>query len=150
MPTATCWNCLPEPDGKGPTVTTPAPFILFVCIGLAAGVASGLFGIGGGVLIVPALIYLAGFSEHSAIGTSLAVLLPPVGLGAVIEYYRQGQVDLPAALIMAVALLLGGWIGALLANQLSGPHLRLGFGLFLLGLGCYVVFGAVQSLAHSG
>lgn len=121
---------------------------LFAVIGLLAGICAGLFGIGGGVLIVPALIYLAGFSQHAAIGTSLAVLLPPVGLGAVVEYYRHGNVDLKAAVIMAVALMVGGWFGALLANQLSGAHLRLGFGLFLVGLGLYLAIGSLNTLIH--
>ena len=74
---------------------------LLLMIGLVSGTASGLFGIGGGVLIVPALLYWAGFSKHAAIGTSLAILLPPVGLAAVIEYYRHGNVDLKAAFIVA-------------------------------------------------
>jgi uncharacterized protein len=60
--------------------------LLFIAIGLAAGVLSGVFGIGGGVVIVPALIYLAGFTQHKATGTSLAVLLPPIGIGAMWEY----------------------------------------------------------------
>ena len=66
------------------------PLLLLIGIGLAAGVLSGVFGIGGGVVIVPALIYLAGFRQHVATGTSLAVLLPPVGVAAVVEYYRHG------------------------------------------------------------
>ncbi len=63
--------------------------LLFVLIGAVLGIVSGLFGIGGGVLIVPALVYLAGFSQHRATGTSLAILLPPIGLAAVVEYYRH-------------------------------------------------------------
>jgi len=68
-------------------------WLLFVLIGTLGGVASGLFGVGGGIVIVPALIYWAGFSQHMATGTSLAVLLPPIGLAAVFEYYRHGNVD---------------------------------------------------------
>jgi uncharacterized membrane protein YfcA len=82
-----------------------APFYLLVAIGLISGVLSGIFGIGGGVVMVPALIYLAGFRQHVATGTSLAVLLPPVGVGAVIEYYRHGNVDIRAAMVLAIALL---------------------------------------------
>jgi uncharacterized membrane protein YfcA len=124
----------------------PASLILLTLIGLFSGIAAGLFGIGGGVLIVPALIYLAGFSTHSAIGTSLAVLLPPVGLAAVLEYYRHGQVNLKAALIVAAALFVGGWLGAILSNRLSGPHLKLAFGVFVMGLGVYLVYSAVRQL----
>src|SRR5262249_3498656 len=88
--------------------------LLFVVIGLAAGLLSGVFGIGGGVVIVPALIYLAGFTQHSATGTSLAVLLPPIGLAAMWEYYRHGDVNVRAAMIIAAAVFVGGWAGALI------------------------------------
>jgi uncharacterized protein len=123
------------------------PMVLaLLLVGLAAGLASGFFGIGGGLVIVPALVYLLGFSQHQATGTSLAVLLPPVGLGAVIEYYRHGNLDLRAALFVALGLFVGGWISAAFANQISGPHLRLGFGLFAMGMGGYMAFGAVRRL----
>lgn len=120
---------------------------LLLMIGLVSGVASGLFGIGGGVLIVPGLIYLAGYSQHAATGTSLAVLLPPVGLAAVIEYYRHGNVDLKAALIVAAALFVGGWFGAVIANHAAGPYLRLAFGIFVMALGFYLIVGALRRLS---
>ncbi|OPY11594.1 MAG: hypothetical protein A4E66_01322 [Syntrophus sp. PtaB.Bin001] len=120
---------------------------LLLLIGLVAGIASGLFGIGGGVLIVPALVYLVGFSQHMAIGTSLAILLPPVGLAAVLQYYRYGQVNIKAALIVAAALFVGGWLGAILANHLSGPQLKLAFGIFVVGMGIYLVYEALRQLS---
>jgi len=123
---------------------SPIPLLL---IGLFAGITAGLFGIGGGVLIVPALVYFAGFSQHAAIGTSLAVLLPPVGLAAVLEYYRHGQVNLKAALIVAAALFVGGWLGAILANRLPGPYLKLAFGIFVMGMGIYLVYGALRQMS---
>jgi uncharacterized membrane protein YfcA len=83
-----------------------------------------MFGVGGGLLIVPALIYLAKFSQHAAIGTSLAILLPPVGLLAVLEYYRHGNVNLKAAPIVAIAFMMGGWIGANLANHINAHLLN--------------------------
>jgi uncharacterized membrane protein YfcA len=119
---------------------------LFI-IGAAAGVASGLFGIGGGVIIVPLLIYWAGFNQHKATGTSLAVLLPPVGLAAVFEYYRHGNVDIRAAAIIAIALFVGGFFGAVIANRMSGPYLRLTFGVFIVAMGVYLIFGAMKRLA---
>jgi len=122
------------------------PWLIFVIIGALGGVASGLFGVGGGVVIVPALIYWAGFSQHRATGTSLAVLLPPIGLAATIEYYRHGNVDLRAALILAAMMFVGAWVGAYFANQMKGPHLRLLFGVFLTGLGGYLVYGACKRL----
>lgn len=120
---------------------------LLLMIGLISGVASGLFGIGGGVLIVPALVYLAGFSQHAATGTSLAILLPPVGLAAVIEYYRHGNVDLKSAFIVAAALFVGGWLGAVIANHVEVSYLRLAFGIFVVGLGSYLVVGALRQLS---
>ena len=119
---------------------------VFVAIGLLGGVASGLFGVGGGIVIVPALIYWAGFSQHRATGTSLAVLLPPIGLAATIEYYRHGNVDLRAAFIIAGTMMLGAWAGALVANRLAGPYLRLAFGVFVFGLGIYLIYGACRRL----
>ena len=119
---------------------------MFVVIGLFGGVSSGLFGIGGGVVIVPALIYWTGFTQHRATGTSIAVLLPPIGLAATIEYYRNGNVDLKAALIIAVTMFVGAWGGAFLANQMKGPHLRLIFGIFVTTLGIYLIYGAGKRL----
>jgi uncharacterized membrane protein YfcA len=121
-------------------------WLLLLVIGAAGGVASGLFGIGGGVVLVPALIYWAGFSQHKATGTSLAVLLPPIGLAAAGEYYRHGNVDVRAAVILAAGMFAGSWAGAYVANQMKGPHLRLAFGLFISVLGVYLIHGACRRL----
>jgi uncharacterized membrane protein YfcA len=121
-------------------------YLIFVVIGLLGGVASGFFGIGGGIVIVPALIYWAGFSQHKATGTSLAVLLPPIGLAATFEYYRHGYVDIRAAIILAITMFAGSWIGAHAANRLKGPHLRLAFGIFVCSLGFYLIYGACKRL----
>lgn len=120
--------------------------VLYIAIGLAAGVLSGIFGIGGGVGIVPALIYLGGFTQHRATGTSLAVLLPPIGIGAMWEYYRHDNVNVQAAMIIAVAVFAGGWLGAIVANRVSGPYLRLAFSVFVISLGFYLLFGAFRRL----
>lgn len=119
---------------------------LFVAIGLLGGLAAGLFGVGGGIVIVPALIYWAGFSQHMATGTSLAVLLPPIGLAATVEYYRHGNVDMRAALIVAGCMFVGSWFGAFFANQMKGPYLRLLFGVFVCVVGVYLVHGALRRL----
>jgi len=121
-------------------------WILFIVIGLVGGVAAGLFGVGGGVVIVPALIYWAGFSQHRATGTSLAVLLPPIGLAATLEYYRHGNVDLRAAVFLAGSMFAGAWLGAFVANQMKGPQLRMLFGVFLSALGLYLIYGASRRL----
>ena len=83
------------------------PWLIFLIIGLLGGISAGFFGIGGGIVIVPALIYWAGFSKHMATGTSIAVLLPPIGLAAAFEYYRHGNVNVRAAIILAAAMFLG-------------------------------------------
>lgn len=120
--------------------------LILVIIGLVGGVAAGLFGIGGGIVIVPALIYWAGFSQHKATGTSIAVLLPPIGLAAAMQYYREGNVDVRAAMILAATMFIGAWVGAYFANRMTGPHLRLMFGIFVFGLGIYLIFGASRRL----
>jgi uncharacterized protein len=120
--------------------------IRLIIIGAAGGVAAGFFGIGGGLVVVPALIYFAGFSEHRAMGTSLALLLPPIGLAAALEYYRHGNVDVRAAAILAVTMFVGSWFGAVAANRLRGPQLRLAFGIFVCCMGIYLVHGACKRL----
>ncbi|MGE5750039.1 MAG: TSUP family transporter [Gemmatimonas sp.] len=106
--------------------------LLFLVIGLLAGVLSGVFGIGGGVVIVPALIFIGRLSPITATGTSLAALLLPVGALGAMEYYRRGHLNLPAALWIALGLFLGAWFGAKLANQLAPIYLRRAFAVFLV------------------
>ncbi|MBN2144405.1 MAG: sulfite exporter TauE/SafE family protein [Candidatus Aureabacteria bacterium] len=118
-------------------------FLLLALIGIFAGLSAGFFGIGGGIIIVPALVYLAGFSQHSAIGTSLAILLPPVGLAAVIEYHRKGHVDFRSAIIVAFFLFVFAWISSRLANRVNEPYLKLAFGIFLVLIGLYVVINSI-------
>ena len=122
------------------------PVLLLVVIGLLAGLLSGMFGIGGGVVIVPALVYVAGFRQHMATGTSLAVLLPPIGIAAAYEYHRHGHVNVRAAAVIAAAVFVGGWLGAVVANRMPGPQLRLAFGVFVVGLGIYLIVGAMRRL----
>jgi hypothetical protein len=121
-------------------------WIVLLVIGVVGGISAGLFGVGGGLVVVPALIYWAGFSQHRATGTSLAVLLPPIGLAAALEYYRHGNVDVKAAILVAAGMFVGGWVGAHIANEMKGPHLRLAFGLFVCTMGVYLVYGACRRL----
>lgn len=114
-------------------------YILLILIGLAAGICSGLFGIGGGVLIVPALVFLLKFPIHRAVGTSLAVLLPPIGAAAVFAYYRTGNVDIKAAAMIAVTVFVGAWLGAQIASRFDEQTMRMLFGFFLITLGCYTL-----------
>jgi uncharacterized protein len=128
-------------------MSMPNPSLLvLIAIGALAGALSGLFGIGGGVIVVPALIYLAGFDQHLATGTSLAVLLPPVGVGAALEYYRQGNVHVKAAAVIAVTLLVCAWLAAQVATRVPGQYLRLMFAVFVIGLGMSLAYDAVRQL----
>lgn len=100
-------------------------------IGIGAGILAGLVGVGGGIVIVPALVYFFGMDQHTAQGTSLAVLLPPTGLFAFMQYYRAGHVDVKIAALIIVGLLIGGWVGGGWAQQLSGSVLRKGFAVMM-------------------
>ena len=105
---------------------------LYILIGLAAGVLSGLFGIGGGVVIVPALLLLAQMSPLTATGTSLGALLRPVGALGAWEYYRNGNLDIRASLLLALGLFLGAFFGAKLAQMLTPVMLKRVFAVFLV------------------
>lgn len=86
--------------------------LLLVLIGLAAGILSGLVGVGGGIIVVPALVFFLGFTQQQAQGTSLGLLLLPVGILAVLNYYKQGHIDIRVVGIMALAFIIGGWLGS--------------------------------------
>ncbi len=106
--------------------------MIYLTIGLCAGVLAGLFGIGGGVVIVPALIMIAGLKPQSATGTSLAALLLPVGALGAWQYYRQGSVEIRGAMLIALGLLLGAWLGARIGLDLRPRVLQRVFAVFLV------------------
>ncbi len=109
-------------------------FLLMVLTGAAAGVLSGMFGIGGGVIIVPVLALVLGFSQHAANATSLVALLLPVGLLGVLEYFRAGKIGMDNVwfgLLIAVGLFFGALLGAKIATGLSSDMLRKMFAVFL-------------------
>lgn len=118
--------------------------ILVLALGLAVGVLVGLLGIGGGVLLVPAMVYLLHFDQHLAQGTSLFILLPPTGLGALRQYWRAGQVDLRAGICCAIGFLLGGYVGGRVAVPMSSDNLRAIFAFFLL-LSAVLLWGKTKS-----
>jgi len=107
-------------------------WVLVALIGLVGGVVSGLFGVGGAIVIVPALMLLVKLPPHTASGTSLASLLLPVGLLGAMEYYRRGQVNIPYAIILAAGLFAGAFVGAHLAGEVSDVALKRAFGGLLL------------------
>jgi uncharacterized protein len=106
--------------------------LLFLVIGLAAGVLSGLFGIGGGILIIPALVFLANFPTKLALGTSLGAMLLPVGLLGAYTYYQQGNLNMKASMLIGLGLFLGAWGGARIAQHLSGSTLQRMFAVFIV------------------
>ena len=105
--------------------------ILLVIIGLASGMLSGLIGVGGGIIIVPALVFFLGFSQHQAQGTSLGLLLLPVGILAVMNYYNKGYIDIKVVLIMSIAFVIGGWAGSKLSLALPEVTIKRVFAIIL-------------------
>ncbi len=108
---------------------------IFILLGCAAGLLSGLIGIGGGVILIPSLIFLLGFSQHLAEGTTLAAMVPPIGILAAYVYYQNNQVDLKAAGFIALGFLAGGFFGAKIAQQMSSEILQKVFAVVLIVLG---------------
>jgi uncharacterized protein len=108
---------------------------LYLLLGLLVGGLSGIVGIGGGIMIVPALVYLFHMSQHKAQGTSLGALLAPIGALAFWEYYKAGNVDLKAAFLIAFGFLIGGYFGGLWAQRLPDVVLERSFGALLVLMG---------------
>ena len=109
--------------------------VLFILIGLGAGILSGMFGIGGGVVIVPALVFFLGLSQQAASGTSLLALLLPVGLLGAFEYFRAGKIgpdNLKAGLLIAVGLFFGAYFGSKIALALPEIMMRKIFAVFMV------------------
>jgi uncharacterized protein len=112
-----------------------------VLIGAAAGVLAGMFGIGGGLIIVPALVVLFGFKQHAAVGTSLGALLLPVGAIGAWVYWKNGNVNLRYSALLAAGLLVGAFLGAKLVEPVSDLTLRRMFGVFLLVVSVRMLWG---------
>ncbi|MGH9259682.1 MAG: TSUP family transporter [Acidimicrobiales bacterium] len=109
-------------------------WIIVALIGLGGGVVSGLFGIGGAVVVVPLLVLLAQLPQHTAQGTSLSALLVPVGLLGAMQYYKRGQVEVAYSAVIAAGMFVGAFVGAKLAGGLHEVLLRRLFGGLLLVL----------------
>jgi uncharacterized protein len=106
--------------------------VLYLLLGLVAGILSGMLGIGGGIIVVPALVLLFGMSQHTAQGTTLAMMVPPIGLLAAWIYYKHGFVDLKIAAFLCLGFLLGGLLGADVTAAISGTALKKLFGVVML------------------
>lgn len=115
--------------------------VFLILFGVLVGVFSGVMGLGGGSVMIPVMVLVLAMTQQEAHGTSLAVMIPPVTLPAVIEYYRRGNVNLPVAMWMALGVLAGSFFGAYIANSLPKETLKLVFGFVLIYVAAYTVFG---------
>jgi len=113
----------------------------YILLGLAAGILSGLLGIGGGLIVVPALVLLFGFSQHLAQGTTLAMMIPPIGLLAAWAYYSKGYVDLKVAGLMCIGFFIGGFFGAKFATAIPEVTLSRIFGVVMLIVSVKMIIG---------
>jgi uncharacterized membrane protein YfcA len=119
---------------------TISMLITLLAIGIVTGIMAGMLGIGGAIIMIPALVFFLGFSQQTAQGTSLAVMLPPVGILATYNYYRAGHVDLRIAIILACAFLLGSFFGSKFALTLPQTTLKKIFGILLLLVAVRMLF----------
>jgi uncharacterized protein len=115
--------------------------LVLLLIGLSAGLISGALGVGGAIIIVPALVFFFGMTQHQAQGTSLMVLLFPVGLLAVLNYYKHGYINFKIAIILMLAFFVGGYLGSVISVNIPAKTLRMVFGILLLFLGAKMIFG---------
>jgi uncharacterized membrane protein YfcA len=111
-----------------------------LALGVIIGIISGLVGLGGGAILIPALVYLYGMSQHKAQGTSLATLLLPIGIFAFWKYYKAGNVDMRLAILIAIGFTVGGYLGGSWAVHLSDTTLRRGFAILLIAIATRMLF----------
>lgn len=114
--------------------------LTLILIGLAAGLLSGMFGIGGGVIMVPALVIFMGMNQHLAQGTSIGLMLLPIGILAAYNYYDQGSLNIKYGLIIAMAFVIGGYFGSKFSLGMSEPLLKRLFGVLMLILSVKIIF----------
>ncbi|AJA46316.1 sulfite exporter TauE/SafE [Clostridium pasteurianum DSM 525 = ATCC 6013] len=116
-------------------------YLFYIILGFISGILSGLFGIGGGTLIIPGLMYIMGFSQLMAQGTSLAILLPPVGLLGFLEYYKNGNVNIIAGILICITMFIGTKFGGRFANNLPQGIMQKAFAVFLILIALKMFFG---------
>ncbi len=115
------------------------PHVLYLLVGLIGGIFSGIFGIGGGAIMIPALVYIFGLTQHQAQGTCLAILLPPIGILAAMKYHQHGHINWVIAGFIALGFVFGAYFGADWVQSVPGPQLKKAFGLFLIVLGLKMI-----------
>lgn len=114
--------------------------LIVIAIGIAAGVLSGLVGVGGGIIIVPSLVYLLGFSQKTAQGTSLGLILLPVGILGVLQYYKQGHINLNVVWMLAIGFVIGGWLGGKIAVTLPQETIKKIFAVLMIIIAVKMLF----------
>ncbi len=114
--------------------------LILVIIGLMAGVFGGMFGVGGAIIMIPALVYFLGVDQHTAQGTSVAIMLPPIGLFAAYNYYKAGQVNIWYAVIIAIAFMVGGYFGSVIALKFPENLMKKIFGILLILVALRMIF----------
>lgn len=115
--------------------------LILLLVGLMAGFISGALGVGGGIVIVPSLVFILGFTQHQAQRTSLAMMLAPIGILAAYNYFKSGHIQIRYALILMLAFIVGGYLGSLLSVKLPGLTLKKIFGVLTLIVGIRMIFG---------
>jgi len=120
----------------------PISFLGFLLVGVATGAFAGMFGIGGGVFVIPAMVYLFGFSQKMATGTSLGMLLPPIGILAFLEFYKSGYVNVSAAVLLILGFVAGSWLSASYTVALPDLLLKRAFGGLLIVMGVIYILTA--------
>ena len=115
--------------------------LILIVIGLAAGVLSGFAGVGGGVIIIPALIFLLGMTQFEAQGTSLAMMIPPIGIMAAFNYYKDGYINWKYATILAIFFVIGGYFGSKFALNIPQNIVKKSFAVFIILIGVKMLFG---------
>lgn len=115
--------------------------INYIILGLIAGGFSGLLGIGGGTIIIPVMVYIFGMTQHQAQGTTLALMVLPIGLLAALRYYWSGNVDIKMALFVCMGFFIGGFIGAIFAQPIPDLLLKRFFGIFLICVAVKMIMG---------
>lgn len=127
---------------------SPQTIIILVSIGMLAGMLSGFVGVGGGVIIVPALVYALGMSQFEAQGTSLFVLLLPVGILAVNNYWKSGNINWQFGLIIAITFVVGGFFGSKLALKISPSLVKLVFGIIMTYVSFRLIMSGISGLSN--
>lgn len=119
---------------------TTAHFLILIVIGILSGMLAGVFGVGGAIIVIPALVFILGLSQHDAQGTSLAFMLPPVGILATWNYWKSGHVNWKIALVLSLTFVLGAYLGSHLSLNISDKTLRRMFGVLMIVVAIKMIF----------